>query len=278
MTVFNRLCLAVYSTLWILACMGLIALAWNTDQMLDLRAGDLNIQAFIDSTDDVRVAFTAMMLALALVGVVTFITAIIPQEPQGRMITVRGDRGAMTKVPVSSIEALLKRELESFNDIRSATVRVREQGGLISTDLYLAVAAGAHIADTEALASEVTQSVLQQRMGLATAQRPSVRATFDTTTVSIARTQAASPPPPSYTDNDEPLPAIQWDSAETRTYSRPRPTWRGETLLGPEDPPEPKWSPEPPVIDATFVELPPEEEAPRPPSRDTLFAEKEPGA
>lgn len=275
---FNRTVLAFYSTLWILACLGLIALAWNTDQMLDLKAGDLNIQAFIDSTDDVRIAFTAMMLALALIGVVTFITAVVPPGPgsSGKTIPVRGENGAITNVPITSIETLLKRELQSYPEIRRATVRIRENRGVVSTDLDLAVAPGSNVTDVDALANEITGTILRDRVGLTNAERPRVRAMFDTAG-SASRPTAAAPFASTYTpEPSEPLPRIQWDTAETRTYARPRPTWRGEVLLGEQDPPEPRAEPDPsPIIDATYTELPPVDE---PPAPGAIFAEKEPRA
>ena len=233
MSSFNRAFLVIYSTLWILACVGLVALAWNRSQQLDLRAGDLNIQAFVDASDSVRLAFTALMGVLSLLGVITIVTALsrpqVAKAATGRIIRVASAGGGWANVPIANIELLLRNELESFPEIRSANVRLREVGSVVETDLELTIAPDIAVAYVDALAAEVTTAILRDRIGIEQFARPNVRASFDT---SGARTKFAASEPRLAANSvidyiePEPLPEIQWEAPETRVYSRPRPAWR----------------------------------------------------
>lgn len=235
MNSFNRACLAIYSSVWILACLGVITLAWNRTEKLDIQAGDLNIQAFIDSSDSVRLGFTALVGSLALLGVATLVAALSnPKESdrrasEGRVLQVRGEDGGIARVPMSNIEALLRTELESYPDIRIANARIRNRNGTVETDLDLTVAADASVGYVEALATEVTISVLRDRIGVETFSRPEVRCAFDTNSAKAANFGGEPRLGPNqvmdYIDS-EPLPQIQWEAPETRTYTRTRPAWR----------------------------------------------------
>jgi hypothetical protein len=234
MSSFNRAFLVIYSSLWILACMGLVALAWNRSQQLDLRAGDLNIQALVDASDSVRLAFTALMSVLALLGVITIITALSRQKvsnpASGRVIRVASEDGGWANVPVANIELLLRNELESFPEIRLANARVRETGQVVETDLELTIAPDAAVAYVDALAAEVTTAILRDRIGVDQFARPNVRTSFDTTGArsKFAGTSEPRLPANSVMDYLEPeaLPEIQWEAPGTRVYTRPRPVWR----------------------------------------------------
>lgn len=235
MNTFNRACLAIYSSVWILACLGIITLAWNRTEKLDIRAGDLNIQAFIDSSDTVRLGFTALVGSLALLGVATLVAALSnPKESErrareGRVLEVRGEDGGVARVPISNIEALLRNELESYPEIRIASARIRAHTGSVETDLDLTVAPDASVGYVEALATEVAVSVLRDRTGVENLSRPQVRCSFDTSTAKAANFGGDQRLGPNqvidYIDS-EPLPQIQWEAPETRTYPRARPAWR----------------------------------------------------
>ena len=235
MNSFNRACLAIYSSVWILACLGVITLAWNRTEKLDLSAGDLNIQAFIDSSDSVRLGFTALVGSFALLGVATLVAALSnPKESdrrasEGRMLEVRGEDGGIARVPMANIEALLRTELEAYPEIRMANARIRAHTGTVETDLDLTVAPDASVGYVEALATEVAISVLRDRIGVESFSRPHVRCSFDTNGAKAANfngePRLGSNQVIDYIDS-EPLPEIQWEAPETRTYSRSRPAWR----------------------------------------------------
>ena len=77
MNAFRRALLILYSLLLIAAAGGLIGLAWNQDRKLDLSMSDLNLQAFVTSTDSAKIAFTAICAAIALFGLFTLIVAVL---------------------------------------------------------------------------------------------------------------------------------------------------------------------------------------------------------
>ncbi len=235
MTTFNRACLAIYSSIWILACLGVITLAWNRTEKLDLSAGDLNIQAFIDTSDSVRLGFTALVASLALLGVATLVAALSNPKAnerrpsEARMLQVRGEDGGVARVPMANIEALLRTELEAFPEIRMANARIRAHQGTVETDLDLTVAPDASVGYVEALATEVAISVLRDRIGVEAYSRPEVRCAFDTNAAKAANfggePRLGANQVIDYID-PEPLPKIQWEAPETRSQARPRPTWR----------------------------------------------------
>lgn len=244
MNSFNRACLAIYSSVWILACLGIITLAWNRTEKLDIRAGDLNIQAFIDSSNSVRLGFTALVASLALLGVATLVAALSnPKETErrareGRMLQVRGEDGGIARVPMANVEALLRNELQSYPEIRAANARIRAHTGTVETDLDLTLAPDASVGYVEALATEVAISVLRDRLGVENFSRPDVRCAFDTASAKAANFGGEPRLGPNqvmdYIDS-EPLPQIQWEAPETRTYTRTRPAWRQNADWEPAD-------------------------------------------
>ena len=71
--------------------------------------------------------------------------------------------------------------------------------------------------------------MLRDRIGVETYSRPEVRCTFDTNAAKAANfggePRLGANQVIDYID-PEPLPKIQWEAPETRSYARPRPTWR----------------------------------------------------
>lgn len=206
MNVFNRIFLALYSLIWMAACGGLIVLAWNDEQKLDIVAGDFNLQAFIQSGDSERWLFTALMGLLALIGVITLVTA-FTRSRQGSKGTVRlkAADGGMVEVDASAVEALLRNELEALPNVRQALPVVRASNGPVETNITVAVYPGAIITDVTAAVRDTTALVLREQVGATQLKRPVIHVTYDDLAVRPAARPApifpaaaapAPPPPP----------------------------------------------------------------------------------
>jgi len=177
------------------------------------------------------------MAALALLGVATLVAALsTPRErdqrrpSEARMLQVPGPDGNTARIPMANIESLLRSQLESFPEIRMAVARIRNHTGTLETDLDLTLAPAANIGYVDALAAEVASTVLRDRIGLESFHRPTVRCTYDTTVAKGAdfggEPRLAANSVIDYIE-PEPLPQIQWEAPETRTYGRTtRPAWR----------------------------------------------------
>ena len=92
----RRFFLALYSLLLIAACGGLIVLAWNEEQMLDLQVRDFNVVAFIDAPTSHQAAFTAMLAPFILLGLITFVIA---------LVTPAGGAGGKLRLPSDHVVA-----------------------------------------------------------------------------------------------------------------------------------------------------------------------------
>ena len=114
----------------IAAAGGLIALAWNQDQKLDLNIGDFNLQAFVVSSNSAKYGVTAVLAAIALIGLVTLIVAVMRDSDRSMgsskgTLRLRQADGGTDEVTATSIESLLRDELQPLPDVRSVNPRVR---------------------------------------------------------------------------------------------------------------------------------------------------------
>src|SRR6185437_14529419 len=123
----RRTLLALYGLLLIAAAGGLIALAWNQDQKLDLNIGDFNLQAFVVSSNAAKYGVTAVLAVIALIGLFSLIVAVMRDDRAGARGTLRLRQtdGGTVEVTSGSIESLLRDELEQLPDVRSVDPRVR---------------------------------------------------------------------------------------------------------------------------------------------------------
>jgi nitrate/nitrite transporter NarK len=62
----HRFFLGFYSAVWVFACSGLIALAWNDTKKLDIDGGNFDLEAFITTDGATRWAFTALMFVMGM--------------------------------------------------------------------------------------------------------------------------------------------------------------------------------------------------------------------
>ena len=145
----RRALLVIYSLLLIAAAGGLIALAWNQDQKLDLNVGDFNLQGFVTSTNSAKWAVTVVLAAIAVVGLITLIVAVARSSSGSSKGTLRMKQadGGTVEVTTSAIENLLRDELTRLPSVRSVNPRVRlGSGGAVDTDIDASIEPSASIA------------------------------------------------------------------------------------------------------------------------------------
>lgn len=198
MNVVRRVLLAVYSLVLLAATGGLIALAWNQDQQLDLTIGDLNLQGFVDASNGAKWAFTGALGGIALVGLVTFLIAIWPRRSgysSKGTLRIKQSDGGTVEVTAAAVESLLKGELEALPEVRSASPRVRLTGGAVDTHLDANVEPSASIAQATKLISKTVEDTLRDHVGVTAVRRPVIRVTYDEMGVRPAGSVRRQPPP-----------------------------------------------------------------------------------
>ena len=215
MNFFNRFFLVIYSLLFIAACAGLVVMAWNQDQKLDIVLGSFNLQAFILSNDSDRWLFTAMMGLLAMIGVISLITAFSRggKSASSGTVRLRATDGGVVEIDASAVEALLRSNLESLPQVRQASPHVKASKGSVETDITVSVYPGASISDITHTVNETTANVLRQQVGATQVRRPVLHITYDElAAVPSGRMRPQSPPsagtlppPPGYQQPQEPL-------------------------------------------------------------------------
>lgn len=218
---FRRVLLILYSLLLIAAAGGLIGLAWNQDRKLDLSSSDLNLQAFITSTDSARLAFTAICGAVALFGLLTLIIAVLRPSKQSSSGTIRMTQadGGVVEVTAGAIENLLRQELEGYPDVRRVTPRVRLNGGAVDTFLDASIEPSANIAEVTSMLGQGVESVLRDHVGVTNVRRPSIKISYDASSdggssgSSASRKPASRPVMRADLEPSIPAPARQAESA-----------------------------------------------------------------
>jgi hypothetical protein len=215
MNFFNRFFLVIYSLLFIAACAGLIVMAWNQDQKLDIVLGSFNLQAFILSDDRDRWLFSAMMGLLAMIGVISLIMAFSRggKSASSGTVRLRATDGGVVEIDASAVEALLRSNLESLPQVRQASPHVKAAKGSVETDITVSVYPGASISDITHTVNETTANVLRQQVGATQVRRPVLHITYDElAAVPSGRMRPQSqpapgtlPPPPGSVQSQEPL-------------------------------------------------------------------------
>lgn len=180
MRTLSRILLALYSLVLILACAGLGVLAWNEDQKLDANVGDVNVQGFIDASDPAKWAFTGILAAVGVVGVLTFLVAVAAgRRVSGGTLRLRQAEGGYVEVRAAGLETLLAEELQRLPDVRAARPHVRVSGGVVTTELDLVIEPSANIATVTNATAETIARVLREDVGVKDVRRPSVRIRYD---------------------------------------------------------------------------------------------------
>ncbi len=176
----RRLFLALYSVALIAACGGLLALAWNQDQKLDISVRHFNLQAFIDASDSNRAVFTAVLVPFILLGVLTLSIAFWATSRGGRgTLVLKQSDGGTVEVTAQALETLLRDALNELPEIRQATPIVRLAGGAIDSTITVSIEPSASIANVTGLVTQTTGQVLREQVGVTTVRRPHVRINYD---------------------------------------------------------------------------------------------------
>lgn len=176
----RRFFLALYSLVLIAACGGLIVLAWNEEQMLDIQVRDFNAVAFIDAPTSHQIAFTAMLGPFILLGLITFLIALVtPSGGAGSRLRLRQADGGTVEVTAASLESLLRDELQRLPEIRQARPRVRLAGGAIDSEIAVVIEPSASIAQVTSLITQTTGQVLKEQVGVSTVRRPRISISYD---------------------------------------------------------------------------------------------------
>ena len=201
--------LVVYSLLLIGAAGGLIALSWNQDRKLDLKMGDFNLQAFVTSTSNAKYGVTAMLGAIALIGFVGLVVAVLPASSRSRgTLRMRQADGGTVEVTAVAIESLLRQELEQLPDVRSVVPKVGLSGGAVDTSLVATIEPSASIAQVTNDLAQGVASVLRTQVGVTNVKRPAIRINYDEMNARPvpprppSRPRPAAPPEPGAPSNE----------------------------------------------------------------------------
>ncbi len=181
MNSLRRTLLVIYSLLLIAAAGGLIALAWNQDQKLDLNIGDFNMQAFVVSTNNAKYGVTAALAAIALIGFITLVIAVM-RDRRGAHGTLRMRQtdGGTVEVTAAAIESLLREELGQLPEVRTVDPRVRlASGGAVETYIDAAIEPSASIAQVTNDLSQGVANVLRTQVGVTNVKRPAIKISYD---------------------------------------------------------------------------------------------------
>ena len=180
MNALRRILLVVYSLVLLAALGGIASLAWDQDEQLDLNIGDLNIQAFVESSDNAKYALTAVLVGIGLIALLSILVALWPnrQGSKGPLKIKQADGGYVEVTP-KAIEAILKDELESLPEVRRATPRVRLAGGAVDTHIDADIEPSASIAHATRLLSTTVETTLREHVGVTTTRRPVIRINYD---------------------------------------------------------------------------------------------------
>jgi len=260
----RRVVLVLYSLLLIAACGGITALAWNQDRKLDLNAGNFNLQAFVASTDTARWYVTAILVVVAIVGLLTLLLAVMRSgsgSAKGSLRMRQADGGTL-EVTTASIENLLRGELEQIPEVRSVNPRVRLAGGAVETSLDATIEPSASIAHATTVLAQGVANVLREQVGVTNVRRPNIRIHYDEANARPIPVKAAAPTMP------PPMAEQPWPMAPQQPATAPGATDWQQRAPEPQptrvDRPEPQApptmptaiQPEPPLPDAPTLILP----------------------
>jgi hypothetical protein len=196
----RRFLLVLHALLLLGVVGGLISLAWDQDEQLDLNISDLNVQAFVEAGDNAKYAFTAVLGLIALVALISLLVALWPQR-EGRRgaLKIKQTDGGFVEVTPGAIEALLRDELEALPEVRRANPRVRLNGGAIDTHVDADIEPSASIAHITKVLSSTVDSTLREHVGVTSARRPVIRINYDEAAarpIPGRRVRPAPPPEP----------------------------------------------------------------------------------
>ena len=199
MNVLRRALLAFYSAVLVAAAGGFTVLAWNGDRKLDVAVGRFNLQAFITTNNADKWAFTMLMAAVALAGVVTFLLAFQRAGAASnapRMLRLRQADGGTVEVTDGAIQQLLREQLEQLPAVRKAETRVRMRAETVESDITVTIDPAASIASVTAAVADETARTFKELVSVTRVRRPHIRIAYENAAAAPpAGTSAAAAPP-----------------------------------------------------------------------------------
>ena len=134
MNVLRRVLLAAYSIVLVASAGGMVVLAWNQDQKLDLKVRHLNLQAFITSSSSEKWALILLMGLIVLFGLLSLVVAFIQggSSDSDRSLRLHQTDGGTVEITASALEALLRDQLEALPLISRASPKVRLRAGAVN--------------------------------------------------------------------------------------------------------------------------------------------------
>jgi hypothetical protein len=219
----RRTFLALYSLLLIAAAAGIGVLAWNQDQKLDLNVSDLNLTAAITTDDSLKWSLTALMVAIGLLGVMTFLLAVAKTAESRSTLRMKQADGGTVEVSNEAIENLLRDELERLPEVRRVAPKVRLSGGAVETSLDAWIEPSASIAHATTVLGQGVAGVLRDQVGVTNVRRPAIRIHYD---------EVSARPVPGRTKPQAWAPGIDFDSPQPQptTTMQPAPAQGTEPL------------------------------------------------
>ncbi len=215
MNALRRIFLILYSIVLLAAVGGITALAWNQDEQLDLKIGDLNLQAFVEASNGAKWALTGVLAGIALIATISLLLAVLPSRKGGRAgeaLRITQADGGTVEVTAAAIESLLRDELEALPEVQSANPRVKLAGGAVDTYLDVQIEPSASIAHATKLLSSTVEETLREQVGVTSVRRPVIRISYDEMAarpVGGRRSRPSAPPPelrPQHDGPSEPTP------------------------------------------------------------------------
>ncbi|MCC7364333.1 MAG: hypothetical protein IT303_08155 [Dehalococcoidia bacterium] len=275
--------LAGYSVVFIALCLGLIALAWNQDQQLDINPDGFRFVSYISSGDTEKLAFSALMACLALFGVLTLVVAIAVGDTRGGAIRARRANGTSVELDTDAVEAMLRAELQGIPEIRHVEPRVRTAGAGVDVDVAASIEPSASIAHVTDLVLRTTTAVLRDELGIGNLRRPHVRLRYDEM---AARPVGSGRMSPQAGMAGRDVVEEDWPPPPPDLYPRPAPPVRDEGDAWPAPPPglqferpaQGPMTPPPPVAEAEAWAARPDPAPPAPPAAGPRWDGPEPEA
>jgi len=172
----NRTAIVLAAAAWIVLMAIAIFLAWAAPDDAINTLGDI-VQEMDDNNDTAgRLILTLGALALAVFGLLVIILELAPEDEE-RELHVK-QAGSTTIVPAQALRLRLEEALAALPEVATAKARVWTRDNGIATNLDLALAPKANVANVTQESSRIVVDIIQTELGLPVAGLPNVRVSF----------------------------------------------------------------------------------------------------
>jgi hypothetical protein len=198
----NRILVVFLSLLLIAAAAGLITLAWVEDRFLNLELDNFDLEAAIVTDGTSRLVFTVVCAAIGALGLAFIALQFVRMGRQTRdqVVRLRQASGDQVELSTTTIESMIRQELEQLPEVRRAAVLVREEKNGLASVLDLHLEPDATVAHVTSEASHVVTAAFRERLGMSSAHRPLIRVHYDELNLAPGARHIPLPPPASSQD------------------------------------------------------------------------------